>query len=89
MKTMEAKYANVFNSPEGREVLADLLAELNFFNTCETQEQVALSNFAKSILMKMGKWHPENIRAMVDDIMNLPTKAIAQEGDQDGGSAIE
>jgi len=46
-------YKAVFLTDEGQLVLQDMLFELYFLRNCETSEQQALCNYAKSLLVKV------------------------------------
>lgn len=53
-KFTDDSYRQCFGSDIGRQVLANLLLEMGFFNTDITPENLVLSNFAKVILHKCG-----------------------------------
>ena len=70
-------YRNVFNTDEGRVVLAHLLTDLGLFNELEaTEEEVARHNAAIRILRNLGIIRPSNIAPMVNSLMDLPVKLI-------------
>lgn len=53
------KYRNLFSTPRGRVVLADMLMDLRFFTQVETDEDRHLSNYAKRLLHLCGGWSCE------------------------------
>jgi len=53
---MERDFRVVFGSEDGRRVLTKILTDLHFFSRCETEEEVALSNYAKQLLSYFGEW---------------------------------
>lgn len=66
-------YRQVFDTPEGREVLADLLAIMGFYSTSvDSIEESMLQNVGKLILAKCGAWHAQQIRSITEAIMELP-----------------
>jgi hypothetical protein len=68
-----AKYRNVFMAGDGPEVLADLLTELGFFKArLYSPEEVALVDFSKLLLAKLGIWHQKNARSLVEAMIALP-----------------
>jgi hypothetical protein len=79
-----SKYKNVFGTPEGQEVLADLLTELSFFDAAiETEAQRIGINFAHLVLAKLGAWDQRNADGFISAILAMP--AYPQE-DQDGSN---
>jgi hypothetical protein len=53
-------YRRVFNTPEGRDVLTDILNDLGFFSQqLKTEADMACHNAATNILAKYGVWRPE------------------------------
>jgi len=53
------RYRNVFSTPHGKVVLADILLELRFFQEIKTEEDKFLSNYAKRLLHLCGGWSCE------------------------------
>ena len=83
-KVTVAKYRNVFQTPEGKEVFADILTELGFFKaTIATDQEATLSNFSKLLLAKLGIWHENNAKALAESLINLPGHSQEVEEDQD------
>ena len=75
-KRFEAKremYRRVFGSTEGRLVLADMLNDLNHIAIdIEEPEDIALANYGKVLLGKMGILQPHNVYRLVDAYFNMP-----------------
>lgn len=67
-------YRSVFNNPSGRIVLADILVGLKFFDTVEAPEDIALSNFARLLLARIGVWSAENVDIIVATFLEIQTK---------------
>lgn len=68
--TLTEKYRKTFNSPEGQDVLRDLLDECNFFSLVQPGEDtLILRNFAMKILAKLGITDRSDI---VQALMCLP-----------------
>ena len=65
-------YRKVFLSPEGRAVLTDILNDLGHLQMdISTPEEIALSNYAKQLLAKLGVWQPHNEKRIVDAYLNM------------------
>lgn len=71
--TTAERWRAVFGSPLGKEVLEEMLIELHFFDTLDPtdMEQVALHNYAKSILYRLGFFQDKNVSSMLDDMFKL------------------
>ena len=67
------KWRTVFGSPLGKEVLEEMLIELQFFNTIDPTdvEQVALHNYGKSIMYRLGFLQDKNVSSIIDDMFKL------------------
>lgn len=70
----------VYNTPEGRTLLTDLLNDFKFFDVCENEHDMILNNEAKRLLYKLGIWREHNILRIVNALMNMP---YAEEGDKE------
>jgi len=55
-KEWQARYHNVFATPQGKVVLMDMLQELNFFDSVKNEEDRIKSNYAKRLLYLCGGW---------------------------------
>ena len=69
----ERAYRTCFSTDAGRLVLGDILANAGYFD-CDvhSEGEIAVQNFARSILKKMGVFgSPEKIKPYVDKIMEL------------------
>ena len=66
------KYRRVFNTPEGKEVLTDILNDLRFYaDTKEGEADLVRHNSAALILAKCGIWNPEHIEGITDKLFEL------------------
>ena len=72
-KRLQKLYRNVFSSPEGKVVFADMLFRLCFFGRLDPDnpKQVALHNFAEELLTIIGAWRPENFQDIVTAMFQL------------------
>ena len=68
-KQMTAAFRRVFQTPEGRIVLHQLLVDLRFYKECVTETDTALNNFAKFMIFKRLKVH--NIKQITNLIMDI------------------
>lgn len=76
-QTLTDRYRAVFNTEDGRVVLADLLDMCNFFALVQPGEDtLILRNFAMKILAKMGITDKVDI---VGALMNVPYIDINKE----------
>lgn len=74
-KKLIMTYRRVFNTADGREVLRDLLNDMEFFADSEAMSsewQVEKERMARRILAKCGVWRPDNTRHLVGALMGLP-----------------
>ena len=62
----------VYNAPQGRALLTDILNDLKFFDRLETEADMVLHNEALTLLSKMGIWQEHNITRIVNALMNMP-----------------
>ena len=53
------RFINLFSTPQGMEVLSDILQEARFHKRIRTEEDLHYHNFAKRILYLCGGWTPE------------------------------
>ncbi|MCK5017531.1 MAG: hypothetical protein KAS32_10730 [Candidatus Peribacteraceae bacterium] len=67
-------YRECFSTAQGKMVLANLLAEAKFFEYTKTHDDMAVENFVKTILIKTGTYHPDNLNGFVDKLFELPTR---------------
>lgn len=68
-------YRSVFNTEVGRAVLTHILTELHFFDEIiSTPEEIALSNYARTLLNRIGAWKGENVKDIVDSLMTITLK---------------
>ena len=71
----QAVFRECFGTAAGRKVLAVMLVELDFFNTeKKTEAEMARSNYAVSLLKKLGIARPGNEFNVVEGIMNMSYK---------------
>jgi hypothetical protein len=73
--SIEVFYRNCFGTGSGRIVLKNILIEAKLFDTIETPEEMAVENFAKMILHKMGEYGDIRQNEMlIDRLFNIPRK---------------
>ena len=73
MDTTLAFYRDCFSTPSGKRVLAHLLADMGFFdNTIKTQEELAVCNYAKTILVRLGVVGTQNLDYFANMFVNAP-----------------
>jgi hypothetical protein len=65
-------YRRVFGSPDGREVLEDIMDILGLNATIESEAQGALHNAALSILANAGILRPWNNKGFIEGLLKLP-----------------
>ncbi len=66
------QYRRVFNTPDGRQVLADMLGDLHYHDTIPNQGDAVLHNYAKTLLYKLGILQDHNEVAIVEAFFDLP-----------------
>lgn len=67
------RYRRVFDTPEGREVLKDILFDLRFFSLqLSGPEETALHNAAHRILRKCGAWQEHNVLDITASVLRMP-----------------
>ena len=82
-ETLQLLYRKTFGTPEGQVVLAHMLTELNFFDEIiENPEEIALSNYARRLLMHCRIWNELNVSDLVKKFFDIAPKF--QDGEQDG-----
>ncbi len=71
-----ASYRTCFSTDAGQRVLGDILLEAGFFDTDKfTPEEIAVQNFAKGILKKIGICKdPKDMDSFVQKLFELPNK---------------
>jgi hypothetical protein len=68
-------YRRVFSGPFGQKVLTHMLVELGHFNTVGgTEKEVALQNYAKLLLHRLGVWNADQAENIVSGLFGLPMK---------------
>jgi hypothetical protein len=71
---LRSQYRNTFTSKAGRVVLSHMLAELRFYSTAMTEEEVTLQNYAKNLLAHMGILDADNVQRITDALLTVPPK---------------
>lgn len=71
-------YRTCFLTDPGRRVLGDLLIQGGYFDTdLKTTEELAVLNFVKMIIKKMGICvTPQNVSQYVDRLMEIGTEGV-------------
>lgn len=63
-------YRRCFNTPDGQEVLMDILNDLGFFsNEIVEPQEVVLQNYARILFAKCGAWNPERIPGIMKALL--------------------
>jgi hypothetical protein len=71
-ETLQLLYRKVFGTPEGQIVIAHMLTELHFFDEIiEDPEEIALSNYARRLLMHCRIWNELNVSDLVDKFFGI------------------
>lgn len=71
--TLTDKYRSVFNTPDGQEVLQDILDSCNYFSLEEPGvDTLILHNFAKSLLAKCGILTIKNKGYFLQALFKIP-----------------
>lgn len=65
-------YRNTFLTKAGRKVLTHMLVELHFFDTVSTEEEIALQNYAKNVLNRLGVLTAANVSRLTEALLNVP-----------------
>jgi hypothetical protein len=73
-------YRRVFNTPDGRIVLEDMLSDLKLHDTVDSQHDSTLQNYAKLILFKMGVLQDFNMVRIIDSYFKMPISPGAGDG---------
>jgi len=71
-------YRSVFNTVEGKEVLADMLVELNVFSSipADDLERNALRNYGVALMYNLGILVDGNIEGIIDKLLSLDYKSM-------------
>jgi len=68
-------YRRTFNTEHGRRVLTHMLAELHFFDAIvASEEEIALSNYARLLLNHLGVWDSKYVPDIVNHLMSIPVE---------------
>jgi len=68
-------YRRVFSGPFGQKVLTHMLVELGHFDTVAgSDKEVALQNYAKVLLHRLGVWNAQQAQNIVSGLFALPMK---------------
>ncbi len=72
---IEIYYRNCFGTGSGKIVLKNILMEATLFEQINTPEEMAVENFVKTILHKMGEYGDvRRNETIIDRLFNLPRK---------------
>ncbi len=72
---IEIYYRNCFGTGSGKIVLKNILMEAKLFEQINTPEEMAVENFVKTILHKMGEYGDvRRNETIIDRLFNLPRK---------------
>ena len=78
IEAMEARYRTLFASPNGSEVLADMLFKLRFFEKIEGVEGIAAHNFAIELLTMTKVILPDETGDHVANAAQLVRKLLTE-----------
>lgn len=78
---LRRQYRNTFTTKAGRVVLSHMLAELKFFSTAMTEEEIALQNYAKNLLMHLGILDASNVQRITDALLTVPPRGTNLDGE--------
>lgn len=82
--TLTQKYRTAFGTPDGREVLTDILDKCGYFSmSAPSTDNLILYNLAKLILANCGVMTINNKSNVVDALMSIPYEDIEKETDID------
>ena len=69
---LKIDYRTCFSTGPGKVVLTDLLINAGFFDTdLKTPEEIAVENYAKQILYKMGVYNRKDLSQQVRFVNNI------------------
>ena len=72
---IEIYYRNCFGTGSGKIVLKNILMEAKLFEQINTPEEMAVENFAKTILHKMGEYGDvRRNETIIDRLFDIPRK---------------
>lgn len=75
-------YRATFNTDSGKKVLAHLLADMGVFDSnLKTPEEVAIANYAKKILIRLGVIGIRNLDYYANMFVNAPQIIKEREND--------
>jgi DNA-binding MarR family transcriptional regulator len=71
-------YRRVFNTKDGKKVLAHMLTELQFFSEIDTNDVKSLveQNYAKHLLSLLGVYQAENVERVVETFLVFPFEEV-------------
>lgn len=74
---IEIYYRNCFGTGSGKIVLKNILIEAKLFEQINTPEEMAVENFVKTILHKMGEYGDvRRNETIIDKLFNIPRKEV-------------
>jgi len=73
-----------FSTPHGKRVLLLILADLHFFDEAVGPEEIALSNYARKLLFKMGVLDEQNVGNIVSTVVKLAESKLDNEDGRNG-----
>jgi len=73
-RSINETYRKVFDTPEGRWVLGDILNDCGFYSLgdMESASDIARMNIGRRILGKMGIWDSPNALALIGKLLEIP-----------------
>lgn len=67
---MNIDFQQTFGTPEGERVFKKIMADLFFFQRCETPEEIVLNNYAKKLWSYLGDWDVGSEDSIVSTLLN-------------------
>jgi hypothetical protein len=84
--TIRLLYRRVYETPDGRRVLAHVLTELGFFDTdVKDEREMGRQDYARRLLWMLGITDHENINRVIDSFLKLPVITRDIRGKPDEG----
>ena len=81
-KKRREEYHQTFSSPAGQNVLVDMLYDLKVFDGTATDEDVALANYGRLLLYKIGILREENLNEIVKRFIEIGRLRIQQDSNK-------
>jgi hypothetical protein len=77
---LQLQYFEVFNTLQGKAVLADMLDDLHVFDALATDEDATLNTYGKLLLSKIGIIQGDNVGEIVNSLMGVAQRETIRQG---------